>query len=155
MARAPYRHLCEPRTDIGKMASTRATSRAALTLRFPLCRPPAGTTSNEDKGLEKRVGVARFIVIDKGTGRVYGDTARFGRESDVIAPADAVCLFDRQVDRAPRGLGYVSTDSIAASYDVYEVPRPGPGGGTTSEGEAHDLVCERGSLVTGLVTYNS
>ena len=101
------------------------------------------------------IGVARFIVIDKGTGGVYGDTARFGRAGDVIAPADAVCLLDRQVGRAPRGFGYVSSDSTAASYDVYEVPRPGLGGATLTEAEAHDLVRERGSLVTALVAYNS
>ena len=99
--------------------------------------------------------MARFIVIDKGTGGVYGDTARFGPVGNVSAPADAVCLFDRQAGRAPRGFGYVSTDSTAASYDVYEVPRSGPGGGTTSEAEAHDLVGAHGSLVTALVAYNS
>ena len=99
--------------------------------------------------------MARFIVIEKATGGVYGDTARFGRAGDVVAPADAVCLFDRQAGRPPRGFGYVSTESAAASYDVYEVPWPGSGVATSSEAEARDLVRERGSLVTALVTYNS
>ncbi|WP_191971042.1 hypothetical protein [Methylobacterium soli] len=77
--------------------------------------------------------MARFIVIERGTGRVYGDTARFGPAGDVVSPADAVCLFDRHLGRAARGFGYVKPDSDAASYDVYEIPRSRPDSPTASD----------------------
>ncbi|WP_238296572.1 hypothetical protein, partial [Methylobacterium soli] len=85
----------------------------------------------------------------------YGDTARFGPAGDVVSPADAVCLFDRHVGRATRGFGYVKPESNDASYHVYEIPRSGPEGATTSDAEAQALVREHGSFVTSLVSYNS
>src|ERR1700712_4252538 len=97
----------------------------------------------------------RFIVIERGTDRVYGDTARFGSAGEVLSPADAVCLFDRHVGRATRGFGYVKPDSDAASYDVYEIPCSGPEVATTSDAEALALIREHGALVTALVSYNS
>ena len=106
-------------------------------------------------GNEDRNGMARFIVIDRGTGRVYGDTARFGPAGELVSPADAVCLFDRHLGRAERGFGYVRPDSTAAQYDVYEIRRTGSQGRSTNEAEAQALVREHGALVTSLVTYNS
>jgi hypothetical protein len=99
--------------------------------------------------------MARFIVIDRGTGRVYGDTARFGSAGDVVSPVDAVCLFDRQSGRASRGFGHVGAQSESASYDVYEIPRSSPDGATATEAEAQALVREQGALVAALITYNS
>ncbi|WP_336492590.1 hypothetical protein [Methylobacterium nigriterrae] len=99
--------------------------------------------------------MARFIVIDRGTDRVYGDTARFGSAGDVVSPADAVCLFDRHVGRATRGFGYVKPNSDAASHDVYEIPQSVPHRATASEAEARALVKEHGSYVAALVSYNS
>ncbi|KQP10226.1 MAG: hypothetical protein Q7T93_05000 [Methylobacterium sp.] len=97
----------------------------------------------------------RFIAIEKITGRVYGDTARFGQAGDVASPVDAVCLFDRQFRRAPRGFGHVGPASTAASYDVYEIEPSDPDRATTNDTEAHALVHEHGSWVVALVTYNS
>ncbi|KAB1069962.1 hypothetical protein [Methylobacterium planeticum] len=99
--------------------------------------------------------MARFIVIERGTGRVYGDTARLSSAEKVVSPADAVCLFDRHLGRATRGFGYVKPDSDAASYDVYEIPRSRSDAATASDPEARALVREHGSLVTALVSYNS
>ncbi|MEA1834283.1 hypothetical protein U8607_19500 [Methylobacterium durans] len=99
--------------------------------------------------------MARYIVIEKGTGRVYGDTARFGSAGDVVSPADAVCLMDRRSGRATRGFGHVNPRSDAASYEVYGVPPSNSDGATRSEDEAHALVRERGSLAAALVAYNS
>jgi hypothetical protein len=95
----------------------------------------------------------RFIAVEKTTGRVYGDTARFGQAGDVGSPADAVLLFDRHLGRAPRGFGHVGRTSSAASYDVYEIARSSPA--TASEAEAQALVHEHGSWAVALVTYNS
>ncbi len=39
--------------------------------------------------------MTRFIVIERRTGCVYGDTARYGAAGTVISPADAICLIDR------------------------------------------------------------
>lgn len=99
--------------------------------------------------------MTRFIAVERGTGRVYGDTARFGSAGNVVSPADAVCLFDRQAGRAARGFGYVKPDSNSAHYDVYEIPRTAPGKAAASDAEAQALVRKHGSLVTSLVTYNS
>lgn len=68
----------------------------------------------------------RYIAIEKVTGRVYGDTARFGGARDVSSPADAVLLFDRYLGRAPRGFGYAGRTSPDASYDVYEIAQSAP-----------------------------
>jgi len=99
--------------------------------------------------------MARFIAIEKITGRVYGDTARFGPAGYVASPADAVCLFDRQLGRAPRGFGHVGPTSRAASYDVYSIERSDSDRPTANDTEAHALVHAHGSWVVGLVTYNS
>jgi hypothetical protein len=119
-----------------------------------LSQVPGGTTFTGD-GNPKRDRMARFIVIERGTDRVYGDTARFDSAGDVVSPADAVCLFDRHVGRATRGFGYVKPDSDAASYDVYEIPRSDSDSATASDVEAQALVREHGSFVAALVTYNS
>ncbi|GJE44677.1 hypothetical protein [Methylobacterium soli] len=66
--------------------------------------------------------MAGFIVIERDSSRVYGDTARLGSGGDVIPPADADCFLDRRSGCAARGFGHVSPKSDAASYDVYEVP---------------------------------
>ena len=97
----------------------------------------------------------RFIAIEKVTGRVYGDTARFGQAGNVGSPDAAVLLFDRQLGRAPRGFGRVGPTSTDASYDVYEIGRSGSERATASEAEARDLVHAHGSWVAALVTYNS
>jgi len=99
--------------------------------------------------------MARFIAIEKITGRVYGDTARFGAAGNVVSPTDAVCLFDRHFGRAPRGFGHVGRTSRAASYDVYRIERTTSDRATANDTEAHALVNEHGSWVVGLVTYNS
>lgn len=99
--------------------------------------------------------MTRFIAIERKTGRVYGDTARFGSKGEVTSPADAVCLFDRHAGRAMRGFGYVTADSDAAQYDVFEIRRPGTGGGSASEREARSLVEGHGTLAASLVPYNS
>ncbi|GEP07792.1 hypothetical protein [Methylobacterium oxalidis] len=99
--------------------------------------------------------MARFIAVERGTGRVYGDTARFGSVGNVVSPADAVCLFDRYAGRVARGFGYVKPDSHSAHYDVYEIPRSASARATASDAEAQAMVREHGSLVTALVTYNS
>jgi hypothetical protein len=98
--------------------------------------------------------MARFIVIERVTGRVYGDTARFGAEGDVISPADAVCLIDRHAGRSTRSFGYVNADSNTAQYDVYEIPHSGSDCASESEEEAQTLVRECRSLAIALVTYN-
>ena len=95
----------------------------------------------------------RFIAVERVTGRVYGDTARFGQAGNVSSPEDAVFLFDRQLGRAPRGFGLASPTGTAASYDVYEIPPSSPA--TTSEAEAEALVQEHGSWVVALISYNS
>ncbi|WP_336488396.1 hypothetical protein [Methylobacterium nigriterrae] len=77
--------------------------------------------------------MARFIVIDRAKGRVYGDTARYGRAGNVISPADAAYLIDRRLGRAERGFGYVSRHSESASYDVFEVPSSSPDLARSSE----------------------
>lgn len=99
--------------------------------------------------------MARFIAIEKITGRVYGDTARLGSAGNVVSPADAVCLFDRKLGRAPRGFGHVGRTSRAASYDVYRIDRSTSDRPTANDTEAHALVQEHGSWVVGLVAYNS
>lgn len=99
--------------------------------------------------------MARFIVIERGTGRVYGDTARYGSAEKVMSPADAVCLIDRRVGRAARGFGYTSAGSTEAQYDVYKVQPLGPDRATASDDEAQALADEPGSLVASLVSYNS
>jgi hypothetical protein len=99
--------------------------------------------------------MARFIAIERKTGRVYGDTARFGSNGEVVSPADAVCLFDRHAGRAMRGFGYVKADSDAAQYDVFEIRRPGARSASATDAEAQALVEDHGSLAASLVTYNS
>ncbi|KQP72220.1 hypothetical protein [Methylobacterium sp. Leaf112] len=99
--------------------------------------------------------MARFIAIEKATGQVYGDTARFGQAGDVDSPVDAVCLFDRQFRRAPRGFGHVGPASKSASYDVYKIEKSDPDRATANDTDAHTLVHEHGSWVVALVTYNS
>ena len=99
--------------------------------------------------------MARFIAIERVTGRVYGDTARFGEVGNVTSPDAAVLLFDRHCGRAPRGFGHVGPTSTAASYDVYEIKPSGPSHPTTSEAEAQALVQEYGTWAVALVSYNS
>ncbi|GEL44720.1 hypothetical protein MEX01_53110 [Methylorubrum extorquens] len=98
--------------------------------------------------------MARFIVIERATGRVYGDTARFGAAGDVVSPADAVCLIDRHAGRPTRSFGYVNADSDAAQYDVYEIQPASFDSASTSDEEAQMLVREHGSLANSLVSYN-
>jgi hypothetical protein len=99
--------------------------------------------------------MARFIAIERVTGRVYGDTARFGEAGNVTSPDAAVLLFDRHCGRAPRGFGHVGPTSTAASYDVYEIKPSVPSHPTASEAEALTLVQEHGTWVVALVSYNS
>lgn len=99
--------------------------------------------------------MTRFIVIERGTGRVYGDTARYDSAETAASPADAVCMIDRHVGRAARGFGYTTAGSTAAQYDVYKVQHSECGRATASDDEAQALARERGSLVASLVTYNS
>ena len=99
--------------------------------------------------------MTHFIVIERGTGRVYGDTARYDSAETVASPADAVCMIDRHVGRAARGVGYTTAGSTAAQYDVYKVQPPESGHATASDDEAQALARERGSLVASLVSYNS
>lgn len=98
--------------------------------------------------------MARFIVIERATGRVYGDTARFGTAGDVVSPADAVCLIDRHAGRPTRSFGYVSADSEATQYDVYEIQPASSDSALASDEEAQTLVREHGSLASSLVSYN-
>lgn len=99
--------------------------------------------------------MAHDLAIERVTGRVYGDTARFGRAGDVASPEAAVLLFDRHHGLAPRGFGYVGPASTAASYDVYEIRSSGSRVPTASEAEAQTLVRDHGSWVVALVSYNS
>ena len=99
--------------------------------------------------------MTRFIVIERGTGRIYGDTARYDSGEEVASPADAVCLIDRHVGRAARGFGYAPAGSTAAQYDVYKVHHPRLDRATASDGEAQALIRERGSLAASLISYNS
>ena len=116
-------------------------------------REAGDTTSiRQDDG---RVSMGRFIAIERATGRVYGDIARFGEAGNVASPDDAVLLFDRKCGRAPRGFGHVGPTSMAASYDVYEIRPSGPTRPTASEAEAQALVHEHGSWAVALVSYNS
>lgn len=80
--------------------------------------------------------MARFIAIERVTGRVYGDTARFGEVGDVASPDAAVLLFDHHYGRAPRGFGHVGPTSKAASYDVYEIQPSGPTHPSTGEAKS-------------------
>jgi len=99
--------------------------------------------------------MARFIVIDRSTGQVYGDTAQFGSTGDVLSPADAVCLLDRHTGRARRGFGYVGRHSESASYHVYKIPPVSQGNVTAEEAHAHALIREHGTFVAALIVYNS
>ena len=99
--------------------------------------------------------MARFIVIEKATGTVYGDTARVGPQVDVASPADAVCLLDRQSGRAVRGFSHVDRQSPNASYDVYEISQSVGADATGSETEAHDMIRQHGAYAATLVTYNA
>lgn len=103
----------------------------------------------------KRNRMARFIVIDRSTGQVYGDTAQFGLAGDVLSPADAVCLLDRHTGRARRGFGYVGRHSESASYDVYEISPFSQGDATEKEAHTHALIREHGTFVAALIVYNS
>jgi hypothetical protein len=105
--------------------------------------------------VNRRLGMARFIVIERGTGRVYGDTARYGSAEKVMSPADAVCLIDRRVGRAARGFGYTSAGSTEAQYDVYKIRPLETDYVTTRNDEAQAIARERGSLVASLISYNS
>ena len=99
--------------------------------------------------------MARFIAIDRVTGRVYGDTAHLGSEGDVVSAVAAVSLFDRQSGRAVCGFGHVDRQSLQASYDVYEIAQSGFADTTKSENEALEVIRRHGSFATALVTYNS
>lgn len=99
--------------------------------------------------------MARFIAIERVTGRVYGDTARFSEAGNVTSPDAAVLLFDRHCGRAPRGFGHVGPTSQAASYDVYEIRPSGCARPTVNEAEAKALVQEHGTWAVALVSYNS
>ena len=99
--------------------------------------------------------MAHYIAIERATGYIYGDTARFGRAGDVASPEAAVLLFDRHHGRAPRGFGHVGPARTAASYDVYEIRSSGSYIPTASEAEAQALVRDHGSWVVALVSYNS
>ena len=99
--------------------------------------------------------MARFIVVEKATGTVYGDTARIATKVDVVSPADAVSLLDRQSGRTVRSFGHVGRQSRGASYDVYEIAHSGGVGATGSETEAHDVIRQHGSYAATLVTYNA
>lgn len=99
--------------------------------------------------------MTRFIVVERGTGRVYGDTARYDSAEKVASPADAVCLIDRHVGRAERGFGYATAGSTEAQYDVYKVQHPDSDRATSNDDEAQNLVRDQGSLVASLVSYNS
>ena len=99
--------------------------------------------------------MARFIVVEKATGTVYGDTGRFEDAGDVVSPADAVCLLDRWLGRAVRGFSHVARQSPNASYDVYEILQSVGSDATSSEIEAHDVIRQHGSYAATLVTYNA
>ena len=99
--------------------------------------------------------MADYIAIERATGRVYDDTARFGQAGNVASPDDAVFLFDRHHGRAPRGCGHVGPTSTAASYDVYEIRPSGSHAPTASDAGAQALVKEHGSSAVALVSYNS
>ena len=99
--------------------------------------------------------MARFIVIERATGRVYGDTARFGAAGDVASPADAVCPIDRHAGRPTRSFGYVNADSDAAQYDAYEIQQASSNSASASDEEAQTLARERSSSVICFVAYNS
>ena len=99
--------------------------------------------------------MARFIVIEKASGTVYGDTARFGSAGDVVSPTDALSLLDRRSGRPVRGFGHVSRHSPHASYDVYEIVQRGPVHPAATEADAHDVVHRHGSFAAALVSYNS
>ena len=119
-----------------------------------MLRRRVGTTSI--KQMVSNAGeMVRFIAIERATGRVYGDTARFGEAGNVTSPDAAVLLFDRHCGRAPRGFGHVGPKSMAASYDVYEIKSSGSSHPTASEAEAQALVQEHGTWVVALVSYNS
>ena len=98
--------------------------------------------------------MTRFIVIEHGSDRVYGDTAQLGAEGDVGSPVDAMHLLDRKSGHAARSFGHVGPQSLSASYSVYEVPQSHPVGVMTSE-EARDLVAKHGTFVAALIAYNS
>ena len=99
--------------------------------------------------------MARFNVIEKAIGTVYGDIARLGPQEDVVSPVDAMCLLDRHAGRATRGFGYVKSQSGSGSYNVYEIAQRDPIAAKSTETEARDVVRRHGSLVAALVVYNS
>jgi hypothetical protein len=98
--------------------------------------------------------MTRFIVIERATGCIYGDTARFGAAGDVVSFADAVCLIDRHAGRPTRSFGYVRADSDAAQYDVYEIQPASSYSPSASDEEAQTLIREHGSLANSLASYN-
>ena len=97
--------------------------------------------------------MARFILIERATGGVYVDTARFGAAGDVVSPADAVCLVDRHAGRPTRS--YVNADSDAAHYDAYEIQQASSDSASASDEAAQTLARERSSSAISLVVYNS
>ena len=99
--------------------------------------------------------MAHDPAIERFTGRVYGDTARFGQAGNVASPDAAVFLYDCRHGRAPRGFGHVGPTSTAASYDVYEIRSSNSHVPTASEAGAQALVKDHGSWVVALVSHNS
>jgi hypothetical protein len=96
--------------------------------------------------------MARFILIERATGGVYVDTARFGAAGDVVSPTDAVCLVDRHAGRSTRS--YVNADSDAAQYDAYEIQQASSDSASASDEAVQTLVRERNYSVIPLVVYN-
>ena len=96
--------------------------------------------------------MARFILIERATGGVYVDTARFGAAGDVVSPADAVYLIDRHAGRPTRS--YVNTGNDAAHYDAYKIQQASSDSASASDEAAQTLVRERNYSVRAFVAYN-
>jgi hypothetical protein len=98
-----------------------------------------------------RLCMARFILIERATGGVYVDMARFGAAGDVVSPADAVCLVDRHAGRFTRS--YVNADSDAAQYDTYKIQQASSDSVSASDEAVQKLGRERNYSVRSLVAY--
>lgn len=99
--------------------------------------------------------MARFIVIECATGRVYGDTAKLGMESDVGSPVDALHRLDRNFGRVSRSFGYVGPQSSSAVYNVYELPSHYSIDESMNELETLKFAVNQGSLAASIVSYSS
>lgn len=63
--------------------------------------------------------MARFILIDRHSGYIFGDTADFANGKSFAAPIDAARELDISIGERGRTYSETNRHDAAASYDVY------------------------------------